>query len=91
MTNKKLLQKTIDKYLEGVTLGIYESDVIENFTPAQVKRISDKLKYGENADIKFRHNGETIMLEIIFMYEEVDITTMDIEEYNSYFGDNAWD
>lgn len=90
MRNKKLLQKTIDKYLEGMTIGIYDSEVIEHFTPAQLYRIREKLKYGENADLKFRYSGKTIVVELIYMYGEVDISTMDIAEYNSYFGENNW-
>ena len=90
MRNKKLLQKTIDKYLKGMTIGIYESEVIENLTPSQITRIREKLKYGENADLKFRYKGETIVVEIIYWYGEVDMLTTSLAEYNSYFGENIW-
>ena len=90
MKNKKILQKTIDKYLKDVTIGSYENEVLEKFTNSQITRIRQELKYGENTDLKFRYSGETIMVEIVYMYGEVDITTMGIEEYNSYFGENIW-
>ena len=90
MENKKLLQKTIDKYLKEVTIGSYEDEIIENFTYGQLSRIREKLKYGENADLKFRYNGEMIMVQIVYWYGEVDIYTMGIDEYDSYFGENIW-
>ena len=90
MKNKKLLQKTIDKYLIEVTIGSYEDEVIENFTHAQITRVREKLKYGENADLKFIYKGKPIMLQIVMWYGEVDIYTMGLDEYNSYFGENIW-
>lgn len=88
MTNQSKIQKALNDLTEGTDFSYIISrydDKLDKFSPSQIQRIADNLVHGDSFDLRFRLDGKTLVLETVFIGNEIDFYIMELSEYKALY------